>query len=263
MNHEDARVLIGADPGRAPSELAQHLETCPECLQFQREMIALDTRIRRALQEPASLAPTLLSGAERGTSVKPTPLTAMRRVWRRRPMRSRGWAAAASAAVAVLATIFIWTLRPVDTLAFEVVTHIEGEPNSWTSTEAISTQALDAIMQNAGIVLESSVGRVMYARSCLFRGHAVPHLVVMTAHGPVTVLVLRHDNVDARETFHEDGMTGVITPAPHGSLAVLSRGNQNLDEVVQQMRRSIRFLPAVSPPCKTEPNTRGLRARFR
>ena len=84
-------------------------------------------------------------------------------------MRSRGWAVAASAAVVVLAAVFIWALRPADTLAHEVITHIEGEPKSWTSTEATSTQALDAIMQNAGIVLESSVGRVMYARSCLFR----------------------------------------------------------------------------------------------
>ena len=38
-------------------------------------------------------------------------------------------------------------------------------------------------------------------------------------------------------------MTGVITPAPQGSIAVLGRGDANLDEVSEQMRRAVRWLP--------------------
>ena len=43
--------------------------------------------------------------------------------------------------------------------------------------------------------------------------------------------------------FHEDGMTGVITPAPHGSIAVLMKGHENIDAVAQQVEQSVRWLP--------------------
>jgi len=85
--------------------------------------------------------------------------------------------------------------------------------------------------------------KVMYAHSCLFRGHVVPHLVVSTPQGPVTVMVLPHESVKHRMSFQEDGMSGVITPAPHGSLAVIMQGNENIDAVAQQVQQSVRWLP--------------------
>jgi hypothetical protein len=38
-------------------------------------------------------------------------------------------------------------------------------------------------------------------------------------------------------------MTGVITPAPHGSIAVLAQGNENIDAVAAQVQQSVRWLP--------------------
>jgi hypothetical protein len=38
-------------------------------------------------------------------------------------------------------------------------------------------------------------------------------------------------------------MTGVITPAPHGSIAVLAQGSANVDAVAQQVQQSVRWLP--------------------
>lgn len=103
--------------------------------------------------------------------------------------------------------------------------------------------ALAEVMWKAGVELDNSPGRVMYARSYAFRGHTVPHLVVSTAQGPVIVLVLRHESVVSQRAFHEVGMTGVIAPAPHGGLAVLWQGSEHLDEVVEQILRSVRWLP--------------------
>jgi hypothetical protein len=48
MKHSEARLLIGAEPQSVPPELAEHLASCLECAQFQREMTALDANIRRA-----------------------------------------------------------------------------------------------------------------------------------------------------------------------------------------------------------------------
>ena len=73
--------------------------------------------------------------------------------------------------------------------------------------------------------LNPDAGTVSYARSCRFRGRMVPHLVVQTEMGPVTVMVLVHESVAKPVPFDEQGYRGVIVPVPgHGSLAVLARG---------------------------------------
>jgi hypothetical protein len=64
---------------------------------------------------------------------------------------------------------------------------------------------------------------VVYASPCRFRGHTVAHLVVLTDHGAVTVMVLRHVKVSAPEKFSSDGYQGELLPAGEGSVALVSR----------------------------------------
>jgi hypothetical protein len=236
MNHHEARLLIGAEPQAAPApELAEHLKTCAECAQFQREMIMLDGNIRRALEHgPMTAAPAPVGSVTRISSARATRKAKPTTNW-------SGWAWAASAAVA--SVLVIWALRPGDTLAHEIVTHVESESDSWSSNHPVPTTRVSDILAKAGIALDMSSEKVMYARNCLFRGHVVPHLVVTTSRGPVTVLVLPHENVTRRTTFHEDGMSGVITPAPHGSIAILALGSESVDAVAQELQQSVRWLP--------------------
>ena len=236
MNHNEARLLIGAEPHAPPSpELSEHLAGCADCSRFQREMVTLDANIRRALE-----------GAPVGGAASPTasvtPITSARPAQKEKPTNVwSGWALAAS--VAVVSVLVIWALRPSDTLAHDLVAHVEYESDSWTSKQAAPTASVTDTLAKAGIALDMSSDKVMYARTCLFRGHRVPHLVVSTSRGPVTVLVLRDEKVAHRTNFHEDGMTGVITPAPHGSIAVLALGTANVDAVAEQVQQSVRWLP--------------------
>jgi hypothetical protein len=238
VSHQQARLLIGGDPHAVPPELAEHLASCPECTQFQREMVALDGNIRRALeQRPAGAAAPVMPTAN------VIPIMGARARRNKQTTSWPGWALAASVVFAAFATLAIWGLRPTDTLAHDVVMHVEGEPKSWAAAGQISPDRLNGIMRKAGVWLDARSEKVTYAQSCRFRGHDVPHLVVSTSRGPVTVLVLRHEKVKARESFHEDGMSGVITPAPHGSIAVLAQGNENIDEVAGQVQQALRWLP--------------------
>jgi hypothetical protein len=249
MNHNDARLLIGADPHSVPPELAEHLASCPECSQFLREMVALDTNIRRALEQaPLSVAPTAIAPAEEAPAAAATPtasvtpITSAPTARRNRSGRSwSGWAVAAS--VVTISILAVWALRPNDTLAHDVVAHVEFESKSWSSKEDLQPADIKETMAQAGVELNMSSDKVMYAHRCMFRGHVVPHLVVSTPQGPVTVMVLRYESVKHPMNFHEDGMTGVITPAPHGSIAVLMQGNEKIDSVAQQVQQSVRWLP--------------------
>jgi hypothetical protein len=58
----------------------------------------------------------------------------------------------------------------------------------------------------------------------------------------VTVLILRNQQVSTRRSFHEQGMSGVIVPAPQGSIAVLARDGANVDAAAAQMQQEVRWV---------------------
>lgn len=240
MNHSEARLLIGADPQTVPPQLAEHLAGCGECAQFQREMTALDTNIRRAL-ELAPLAASPAPAAQVVSIAQGRTNPSMKASARKPASAWSGWALAASAAL--VAVLGVWVLRPNDSLAHEVVQHVQFESDSWTSDEHVTPAEVKETLADAGVALDTGSDKVMYAHSCVFRGRVVPHLVVSTPKGRVTVIVLRYENVTRRMSFHEGGMTGVIMPAPHGSMAVLMQGNEDIDAAAQQMQQSVHWLP--------------------
>ena len=220
MNCEQARLLIGAEPRSAAPELAEHLKSCAACAQLREEMLAFETRIERALQSPPDIA--------------------------RRPMRAaqwRPWALAASVLFATFAGVGVWLLRPSDSLAHDVVTHVQHEPDSWLAAQQLNAQSIGGALHGAGVALDLTSDKITYAQSCWFHGHYVPHLVVQTAQGPATVLILRHEQVRGARSFHEAGFNGIIVPATQGgSIAVLARGG-DVDVLAHQMQQEVRWLP--------------------
>ena len=223
MSCDEARLLIGADPGTLTPALEEHLRSCPGCTEFRAEMLRLNAVLERAFEDPPAIGAT---GARRAA-----------------PAHWRQWALAASVLLATLAAVGVWLLRPSETLASEVVAHVKGEPASWLATHNVSAGAIDHALKSSGIALDVASERIVYAQSCWFRGHYVPHLVLETAHGPATVLLLRHEHVKARTDFHESGMSGVIVPAGDGSVAVLERGDGQVDELAAVLRQEVHWLP--------------------
>ena len=202
MNCEAFRYAVGADPKAFDAALDEHAVTCSECARYRQELRDMDRVIERALTIRVPAVP--------------------------RPARTHTtrWAMAASLLGAAILTAALWLAQPQPSLAKAVAEHARGEASALVSTsQAVDTAALTDVLQAAGVRLRPGGLLVSYAMSCSFRGHHVPHLVVQTADGPVTVLVLRHETAEqqARE-FEEEGFRGVIVPAQDGALAVLSRG---------------------------------------
>jgi hypothetical protein len=83
--------------------------------------------------------------------------------------------------------------------------------------------------------LRPGAGDVTYAARCVFDGRVVPHLVVRTASGPVTVLMLRHRSVARPLHFDEQGYQGVVLDAPRGAIAVVGQDVADLDAVAQRV----------------------------
>ena len=232
MNCEHARLLIGADPFAKSPELATHLESCEACRQFQTEMVALEADIRRALEQPTAVG---------GGRVVPLPKAA--------PRRAKRWREWALAATVVVATIIVgWVIRPTESLAHAVVAHVNAESDSWDNTKPVDAHALADVLNRAGVSLDVTSDKVMYARTCFFRGHWVPHLIIQTTGGPVTVMVLPDEHVRNRMSFYENGLAGIIAPSQHGSVALLAQGTADIEGVARQMKLEARKpVPSSTP----------------
>ena len=71
----------------------------------------------------------------------------------------------------------------------------------------------------------------------------MPHLVIQTALGPVTVLVMRDEKVRRPFEFREQGYAGTIEPAGAGSIAVIGRSPVQARRVATQVMAALDLLP--------------------
>jgi hypothetical protein len=220
MDCEQFRRAMLAEPSNDDAELRLHLATCPECTRFAEQLRRFEARLDRALR--VEVNPRLMEQLV----VTPLRATARRgaRPWD--PPHRRWLAAAASVLLGTAVAVSLWVAAPGRSLAADVVKHMAGEPNAWARTEVpVPEPDLVKVLTDSHVRLKASAGLVSYASSCSFRGHHVPHLVVQTESGPVTVMVLTHEALRSAMRFNEQGYRGVIVPVHgHGSLAVLERG---------------------------------------
>ena len=225
------RRSVMADPRDADPGLREHLGSCHDCNLFTERLLSFESRLDRALHVAVPADNVL-------------PLRAKATPALRLPNR-RGWLAmAASVLMAVVIAGVLWVAGPGSSLAADVVTHMGGEPDAWGTRTPVLDSELEAVLRDSHLRLSEGAGPVSYAASCEFRGHHVPHLVIQTESGPVTVMVLVHESVPKPMRFDEGGYRGVIVPvADHGSLAVLTRGSSTDIKVVEaiaaRVQRSI------------------------
>ena len=217
------RRTVLADPRAESAELAEHLAHCQECPAYRERLLRFEGRLARALRVDAQVSRT-------------------RAQVPRLRVRRNGWLAMAASLVVALLVGTLWLGAPHASLAADVVAHMAGEPEAWARTDvAVPSQDLTPVLAEAHMRLRPDAGMVSYAQSCLFRGHHVPHLVVQTDMGPVTVMVLVHENVAAARMFDEGGYRGTIVPVPgHGSIAVLVKGEQGDSAQVESIAARVK-----------------------
>jgi hypothetical protein len=235
------RRSILADPQDSSPELLEHRKSCHDCNQYTERVLRFESRLERALRVnvPAQVdAVTHMSTAaplsDRVTPLRGRSLSATTRSLAYR----KGWLAmAASVLLALVVAGALWLAVPGPSLAADVVTHMAEEPGAWRSTDVpVPTPSLQAVLRDSHLRLAAGAGVVSYANSCGFRGHRVPHLVIQTEAGPVTVMVLVHERVPMSVQFDEQGYRGVIVPvAGHGSVAVLTRGPNTDIQAVERI----------------------------
>lgn len=214
------RRRAGAEPFTADTDVAAHRQGCPACARHQDELRAMDGVIRQALAvDPARPA-------------TPTEVTAG-------ATRRRFFAIAASLVAGAAVGVVLLVGAPRASIAREVIGHVEHEPGAMDATAPLAPAALAEALQPDGARLHPGAGDVTFAARCIFDGHVVPHLVVQTPQGPVTVLMLRHRTLDEPLHLSESGFEGVVLPAPRGSIAIVGEGIADIDGVARTVFESV------------------------
>jgi hypothetical protein len=221
MDHDAYRRALLSDPRSEDAALRQHRATCEQCAAYAERLLDFESRLERALQLEMRAPPVAF--------------------------RTGRLALAAAVLLTLLVSGAVWLAVPRTSLAAAVVAHMAGEPDAWNTRAAVPDPALESVLKNANMHLNAAAGVVSYASSCEFRGHVVPHLVVQSAEGPVTVMVLVHERSSKQVQFDEHGYRGVIVPvAGHGSIALLMRGPDaridDLEGIAARVRDAIVWL---------------------
>jgi len=224
------RRLAGADPQHLGTAARDHGAACPRCAGYLRQMLALDQRVLAALR--VAVPGPVAEAFQPGVSSVPG-------------LDRRRWLALAASIVAgVLVGTALWVSAPRNSLAQEVLEHLDHEPEALVATSTPEDQAVVArVLARGGVRLRPGAGLVSYARSCRFRGRTVPHLVVQGEDGPVTVMVLRNERPAAPVGFNEQGFSGRIVPIGPGSIAVIGADDDaDLEQVAARVFAAVEWL---------------------
>jgi hypothetical protein len=234
MDCEEYRVAIAADPSESFDGGSAHSESCVACSELKAELRALDGQIGRALtiEVPELRLPELppVSGRSAGAGDG------------QRRLALPGWfglAAGVGAAIAVA-----WQALTPDpgspSLAEQVLLHMDYEQSSrQVISVAVSDARLGEVLESRVSELDTGERIVSYAMSCVINGNTVPHLVVQGRAGPITLILLPEESIDAAIPLSGDSVHGVILPAGSGSVAIIGQREQQMPEIGEVGERVI------------------------
>ena len=255
MNCEEYREAIATDPSFDGG--AGHLNECAACQQYRSDMQALDQRISRALaiDVPELQVPELpelstskseLSTSKSGLSTSKSGLSTSKSdkvvALHRRQLAPQTWFAMAATVVvaALLGVRLVGTGIEYDSLADEILAHLDGEPNALRVTDvAITAKRLNAVVPADIALMDHSAGLITYAQTCPIGGRDVPHLVIQGERGPVTILLMPEEKISGPQRLSGDNVNGIILPVGNGSIAIIGERDERLDRIEESVLKSV------------------------
>lgn len=222
MECAEFKRAVAAEPQRLSAAAGDHMSHCAACERYAQQMLQLDGLLQRALAVPvANLRPAV----------------------QRQPAAARWMALAASLLLTAALAAGVWLAVPALTLAAELIEHVSAEQDIVASAQPLSPRELNSVLRDSGLRLNGSREHpVWYATSCPFRGKDVPHLIVETTQGRVTVLMLSHVRVPWTQRFDEQGYRGTILPSGPGSIAIVATNQAAVEEATTHVAAAVAWV---------------------
>lgn len=245
MKCDDYKQAIAADPAESFADGAGHVAACSSCADYKAEMLALDESIAKALSFDVSglRMPELPELDGEDENVVNLPFKRKARI----TMPSwvgiaAGFALAAFLGVQFLATDITNDADKDQLLAAQVLAHLDHEPQALLPTNAVvAKERLAAVVNDDVGTMDRNIGLVTYAMSCVINGRTIPHLVIQGEKGPITLLLMPDEMVSMPVPLMGESINGVILPVGNGSIAIVGRRDERLDEIKERVMNSVEW----------------------
>jgi hypothetical protein len=239
MNCDQYREAITADPSESFDGASLHIAECASCVKYRDEIRLLDDKIAAALaiNVPDLKIPVLPPASENSNVVSLT----LSRTGR---LSAPAWIgiAASVAIAAVLGVRFLAEAPVYDSLGDEVLAHLDHEPSAFRNvTDPVSERRLDDVVRSDIASMDRNIGLITYAMTCVINGHEVPHLVIQGENGPVTLLLLPEEHLDAAVELSGENINGIILPVGSGSIAIIGAQDENLRKLEKRVVDSVEW----------------------
>jgi len=198
-----------AEPRRRLSEVAQaHMDGCPACAAFAREVDDSERALDRALQTPV---PEGLADRIIFRSRRPRP------AW-------RVWALAASIVLSIALGFFLGVSRNApDVYARLAIEHVVMEPESLSTVRNADPEAFRAAVRSFGGSMNELPGKIRYIRLCPVEDGFGWHIVFETPDGSLATLILVPGKRMPRiETASAGGWSALARPIRGGYYAIVA-----------------------------------------
>ena len=227
MSCLDVRRQLATDPGALTPAMAQHLAACEACRAVAGREQAFNAELDAAMQVdvPERLAARILLHQTTGARSKKRLLIL--------------WSALAvgvtAAAVGLLAL-----LGPPLTIEEIVLAHINAEPHHLQDKKNVRLARVNTLLKPLGNRIVKNIGTINYAGVCNIRKQRGGHLVIEGSKGPVTVLLMPGEYIQARRTIHDPQFDGIVIPTANGSMAIVGEKGEALGTVEERLRPAIK-----------------------
>lgn len=244
MNCTEFEQRAWAEPRCREPEFARHREECPDCGKLAGEVLAFDTEIghEMAVEVPAGLTRRIQQ--RQRAQFPDTRPGLFSWLFGGAPVWLNAYAAAAS----VLLVVGVLgglpgqgdNLQPLERL---ITDHYQNEAFATRVNMDVDRGQLVQLVGGLGASLQGDLQQVTFAEPCVMEnGIKGAHLVMDTAAGKVTVLILNHRQAARAQTLSIGAETGRILPFKRGSLAIIGPGATALDSVERQVRAAVQWL---------------------
>jgi len=232
VNCEEYREAIAADPAFEGG--ASHVADCSDCQAYQREMLALNVKIAKAMQlNVPDLKMPELPEIDTGNVVT-LPV-------RKRWLKPMLFAVAATVVLATSISLRVsGVFQSYGSLAEEVLAHMDHEPGALRVTdEPVSDRRLARAVPAKLAIFDRDASLITYAQSCTINGKDVPHLVIQGEHGPVTILLMPEEKVAEATPIDGKSVKGVILPVGDGSIAIVGDREEQFETIQKNVVKAV------------------------
>ena len=152
-------------------------------------------------------------------------------------------ALAASIAFVFGVSFTMWQMQDQIDLGEHALAHVYHEGNhALGAQEDISLQQVNAKLARYGGQLNESVGQVLYANFCDFKGVRSLHLVMQGAQDKVTVFIVPHQKGQKLNSqFGDNKMTGQSLDFSKASLVIVGERGSDVDSLSIELKKQIHF----------------------